>query len=182
MKYFKGCWLSDLSILESILDDVDFYSGTERRRMIKNAGKKYSKTMGSMLYGVTWKSYLSPTKNRTKCEKTGLYKTKVKDDYPELEEVFKEFSALYFPNFKWSQIQMNKNYQCPPHRDSLNVGESILICCGDYTGGLTSVDIDGKVIKFDGRDSPVSFNGAKYLHWTDDYEGKRYSLVFYNHN
>ena len=182
MNYFTNEWNSDLSILQSFLDQVEFYSGTERKQMLKKANEKHSKNSGSMLYGTTWKSYLSPTKNRTKCEKTGLYKTKVKDLHPELEDVFKEFASLYFPDFEYTQVQMNKNFTTPPHRDSVNVGESILVCCGNYFGGLTCVDKDTKIVKYDARDKPLKFNGAKYLHWVERYEGTRYSLVFYNSN
>lgn len=182
MNYFTNDWNSDLSILESILDQVEFYSGTERKEMLKKANEKHIKNSGSMLYGTTWKSYLSPTKNREKCEKTGLYKTKVFSENPELELVFKEFASLYFPEFQWSQVQLNKNYTCPPHRDSKNVGESVLVCCGNFKGGLTCVDIDNKIVKYDARDKPVKFNGAKLLHWVERYEGNRYSLVFFNSN
>lgn len=180
--HFSGNWDADLFILESFLDLIDFYAGTERRQMIKKAGGKLEKDSGSMLYGLTWKSYLSPTKNRTKCEKTGLYKTKVKDLNPELEDIFREFSNIYFPDFIWTQVQLNKNFKCPPHRDSQNIGESVLISCGDYKGGLTAVDINNKIVKFDSRKSPVKFNGAKHLHWVEPYTDKRYSLVFFNNN
>ena len=77
---------------------------------------------------------------------------------------------------------MNKNFTCPPHRDSKNVGESILVCCGDFKGGKTCVDIDNKIVKYDAREKLVKFNGARYLHWTERFQGTRYSLVFYNSN
>lgn len=179
---FCGDWNSDLMILESIMDGVEFYSGTERRIMLKKGGVKHIKDSGSMLYGTTWRGYLTPTRTRTKCKDTGLFLTKVVDDNPELKEVFKEFAFYYFPDFKWSQVQMNKNFKCPPHRDSKNIGDSILISFGDYTGGLTAVDVEGKIIKYDSREKPIKFNGSEYLHWVEPYEGKRYSLVFFNNN
>jgi len=182
MEYFTNEWNTDLSIMETILDQIEFYSGTCRRNMLKKANEKHLKNSGSMLFGRTWRGYLSPTKQREKCEKTGLFKTKALTDNQELEKVFNEFSKLHFPDFQWSQVQMNKNYTCPPHRDSVNVGESILVCCGDYTGGLTCVEIDNKIVKYDARDKPVKFNGAKLLHWVERYEGSRYSLVFFNNN
>jgi len=180
--YFINCWYSDLMILSEILDEVEFYSGTDRKNMLKRAGYEKDKDSGSMLFGVTWRSWLSKTKSRTYDKETGLYRTKVYDNYPYLKDVFKEFSKLYFPDFKWSQIQLNKNFKCPPHRDSANVGESILVSCGDYIGGLTAVDIDGKIEKFDSRERPFKFDGSKYLHWVEPYKGKRYSLVFFNKN
>ena len=75
---------------------------------------------------------------------------------------------------------MNKNYLCSPHFDSKNVGESVLISFGDYTGGKTCVEMEDKIIKYDSQYKPVKFNGSKYKHWVEPYEGNRYSLVFYN--
>ena len=104
---FNGDYMGDCLIMTEILDQVDFYSGTERKKMLKVP----TKIGGSMLYGTTWRGYLSPAKMRTKDEETGLYRTKVYDNYPYLKDVFKEFSKLYFPDFKWSQIQLNKNFK-----------------------------------------------------------------------
>ena len=55
MKYFKSDWFSDLYILENILDQVEFYSGSERRKMLTHNGYKKTKESNSMLYGLTWR-------------------------------------------------------------------------------------------------------------------------------
>tara|TARA_R110002153_G_scaffold1810_3_gene9062 strand:- start:384 stop:947 length:564 start_codon:yes stop_codon:yes gene_type:complete len=177
---FSGNWFSDLTIMESIMDEVEFYSGTERKNMLKKGGIKNQKGSGSMLFGCTWRGYLTPTRTRTKCPDTGLYLTKVVDDNPHLKEIFKEFAFYYFPEFKWSQVQMNKNFRCPPHKDSLNIGESILVSFGDYIGGLTGVEKEDGIVKYDSRTRPIKFNGSTHLHWVEPFEGKRYSLVFFN--
>ena len=179
MSIFTGEKLEDFTIMTSILDDIDFYSGTERKQMMTKNGRKHPKDGGSMLYGYTWKGYLSPTKNRTK-HSEGVYLTKVKDQYPYLEDIFIEYSRLYFPDFEWGQVQMNKNYKCVPHRDSSNIGESVLCCFGDYTGGNTCVDMDKKIIKHDPTETPLRFNGSEHLHWVEDFEGTRYALVFFH--
>ena len=134
-----------------------------------------------MLYGCTWKSYLSKDKKREYDEQTGLYKTKVYSENPELKDIFKEFSFLHFPDFEWTQVQMNLNWPCPPHRDSSNVSESILVALGDFTGGQTAVDYGVKrgIGRYDARLKPVKFDGANFLHWVEPYEGNRYSLVFF---
>ena len=174
--YFIGDWISDNVIMTSILDEIDFYSGTERKLMIKVP----EKVGGSMLYGTTWRGYLSPTKNRTKDEETGLYKTKVYDLHPELKDVFKEFAELYFPEFVYTQVQMNKNFPCPPHKDKKNIGESVLCCFGNFTGGETCLYIDDKIVKINSQEQPQRFDGSKILHWVQPYKGTRYSLVFFN--
>ena len=99
-KYFIGEWFADNAIMRSYLDEVKFYSGTERRKML-NVPPSIG---GSMLYGLTWRGYLAPGRTRTPSIYPKLYKTKVMDDYPELEEIFKEFASIYFPAFKWGQV------------------------------------------------------------------------------
>tara|TARA_R110000751_G_scaffold200450_1_gene305305 strand:+ start:96 stop:674 length:579 start_codon:yes stop_codon:yes gene_type:complete len=178
---FTGEKEADYFIMTDILNNIEFYSGTERKQMMTKNGRKHPKNAGSMLYGFTWKGYLSPTKTRTKVA-DGVYSTKVRDVYPELDSIFKEYAELYFPTFEWGQVQMNKDYPCVPHRDSGNIGESVLCCFGDFTGGLTCVDLESKIRKYDGKLAPVRFDGSKYLHWVEDFIGTRYSLVFFHNN
>ena len=181
MTTFTGDKNSDYSIMTTILDNIEFYSGTDRRDMMRKNGIKHPKEGGSMLYGTTWKGYLSPTKSRTKVA-DGVYTTKVYDENPELDGIFKEYASLYFPEFEWGQVQMNKNFICPPHRDSSNIGESVLCAFGDFKGGLTCVDLESKIRKYDSEIGPVRFNGSKYLHWVESFTGTRYTLVFFHNN
>ena len=68
------------------------------------------------------------------------------------------------------------------HIDSVNCGKSYLVCCGDYKGGLTCIEQeDGSIIKVDGREEPITFDGSKLYHWVEDFEGDRYSLVFFHY-
>jgi hypothetical protein len=176
---------ADVGIMYSILEGVEFYSGTERQNMIRH---KNDGSMGSMNYGYTWKGYLKRDKEgnmvyRTPAPYPGLYKTKVMDDNPELELVFKEFQELYFPEFNYTSVQMNKNFPIGRHIDGTNVGTSILLCIGDYTGGEVVVEgfnADGSDAIVDNRNSLFQFNGAEYYHWVKPFQGTRYSLVFFS--
>ena len=177
-KYFTGIWEADNAIMKEFLDDVEFYSGSERVKMYK---MPKGQDGGSMTYGTTWKSYLSPTKNREKDLETGMSKTKVYSEYPELKEIFKEYSSIWFNDFEWTQVQLNKNFKSPPHKDSKNIGESIIVGIGDYTGGeLVIQDDKEKEIEVNINLAPCMFNGSKYIHYTKDWTGDRYSLVFFN--
>ena len=79
---------------------------------------------------------------------------------------------------------MNKNYPCPPHFDSKNVGTSCMVAFGDYKGGDTCLfdAEENKINKYDARERPMIFNGSKTLHWVEPIKGNktRYSLVFFN--
>jgi len=180
MKFFIGEWFADNAIMTSYLDQVQFYTGSYLRQNRLSISPKIG---GSMLYGLTWRGpWMAPGKYRTPSKYPKLFKTKVMDDYPELEEIFREFGEIYFPAFNWSQTQMNKNYPCPPHKDNANIGSSILCCFGDYEGGHTLVDYGEKtgIQKLDARAGWVKFNGAKYTHWVEPIKsGTRYALVFF---
>ena len=184
MTYFINDWYADLGILYEILENIEFYSGTERQKMCRH---KNDNKMGSMNYGYTWKGFLKKDKNGNKINRTaspykGLYKTKVMDDYPFLHDVFTEFQQLYFPEFRFTSVQMNKNFPCPRHIDGTNVGESILVCLGDYEGGELIVENWEGHEKYpvDNRNKMFRFNGAKYYHSVAPFTGTRYSLVFFS--
>ena len=176
LKYFTGDKTEDDFTMVRILDEIDFISGSTRNKMYTN--KKG--TGGSMLYGLTWKGYLSKTKSRTRSIYKGLYQTKVVDDHPELDGILKEYKDIYFPHFDYKQVQLNKNFLAPKHTDSENTGQSILIGFGDYTGGKAVVNFDGNIKKYDVRESYLEFNGSKYEHWVEPFEGTRYSIVFFD--
>ena len=177
---FTGNWESDNLIMESYLDKMDIVSGSDRNRMLY-INKKLG---GSALFGTTWKSYLTPTRNRPPSEKySSQFKTKLLVEHPNMEKIFEEFAGFYFAEFVWTQVQINKNFTAPKHKDSANVGESVLCSFGDYIGGKTVVDFGGDKYapcKLNPREKPVKFDGSKYPHWVEPFEGKRYSLVFFN--
>tara|TARA_R110000824_G_scaffold299691_1_gene487738 strand:+ start:84 stop:650 length:567 start_codon:yes stop_codon:yes gene_type:complete len=180
---FVGIYDIDCEIMTNILDNIKFYSGTERKKMLKKNKIKHPSDGGSMLYGTTWRGYLSPTKTRTKDIETGLYKTKIMDQHPELKHIFRTFADFHFKDFEWTQVQMNKNFACGPHFDSTNIGESVLCTFGDFTGGNTAIEVQvipEKILSESCKDKPICFNGSKYKHWVEPWDGTRYSLVFFN--
>ena len=175
MASFSGDWYSDLYILEELLRTIEYKTATGR---LQKFGIKHSEG-GSVFMGYTWMGYLSPSKQREWCCVRKKFKTKLLSERPDLWEAMGEFRDLYFPLFDFTGIQCNKNYALGPHKDSANVGESVLVCCGDYEGGATCVDIDGEVVKFDARTMPVIFDGSKYTHWVEKFSGERFSIVFF---
>ena len=183
--YFTGDWNADCGILYDMLEGIEFYSGSERKRMLKHSSKA---DMGSCLYGCTWKGYLKKDKvtgekiYREKSDIPGFYNTKIKTLYPELQEIFEEFRDLYFTDFEFTSVQMNKNFACPRHKDGSNVGESVLVCLGDYGGGELVIEDypePGENI-INTKNDLFRFNGALFYHWVKPFEGTRYSVVFFN--
>tara|TARA_R110000868_G_scaffold44779_1_gene149164 strand:- start:850 stop:1326 length:477 start_codon:yes stop_codon:yes gene_type:complete len=98
--------------------------------------------------------------------------------YPLLYEEICKLGREICP-FEFNSIHLNNNVVCPKHFDSKNVGESLLISFGDYTG--CNIVIEGVI--HDAKYNPIVFNGALKEHWnTDDLVGNKYSLVFYSVN
>ena len=178
--FFTGDPHTDTFLMFDILEQINFDRGatSSSNRIKMNGGVNPM----SMCYGYTFRGYMSPTKMRQRGDLGNYFFTGIREEEPDLNLVFREYAKLYFPDHYWTSVQMNKNFKCLPHKDSANVGESVLCSFGDFTGGQTYIQPDGEEpIKIDSRTKPAKFNGAKILHWVEDFIGTRYSLVFFNH-
>ena len=92
--------------------------------------------------------------------------------YEELERIGKKICP-----FPFTSIHINKDVTCPRHKDETNIGKSLLVSFGDYTG--SKIVIEG--IEYDSKCTPLIFNGFLAEHWnTEDLEGTKCSLIFYN--
>jgi hypothetical protein len=98
--------------------------------------------------------------------------------YPELVEELLKLGEEICP-FNFTSVYINKNVTSPPHKDTGNVGDSLIISLGQYIGSNLIIEN----IKYDARYTPIIFDGAKLEHWnTDDLIGTKYSLIFYKIN
>jgi hypothetical protein len=94
--------------------------------------------------------------------------------YPEIYEELKNIGNHY--QFSFKSIQVNKNLVCPKHLDKKNVGESLLVSFGVYTGGEIIVND----IEYNAYEKPIIFNGSILEHYNKEFIGTKYSLVFFN--
>ena len=99
--------------------------------------------------------------------------------YPEIMELFKEFIDSHYPGFEFDSVYVNKNVVCKWHIDSKNVGQSLLVGVGSYTGGQSALKINNKEIKFHIKNQSLLFNGSEIEHRSLPFKGTRYSLVFF---
>ena len=98
---------------------------------------------------------------------------------PKLYFHLMEFAKKYV-DISFTSITVNQNYQCLPHRDKGNFGNSFLVAFGDYQGGCLAIhegDLSGN---HDIRYKPIKTDFSKVLHSVQPFTGNRYSLVFYN--
>lgn len=96
--------------------------------------------------------------------------------FPEFTKVLVAFAKKHGPpGFKFTSIQINKNYASGLHVDKNNMGDSQIVGLGDYTeGGLWvhdqgALDVKKKFVAFDGN----------VPHATLDFEGERFSLIYF---
>tara|TARA_R110000796_G_scaffold75419_1_gene169195 strand:- start:1816 stop:2337 length:522 start_codon:yes stop_codon:yes gene_type:complete len=109
----------------------------------------------------------------------GKTKSKHTKKYPWILELLKEFMDSHHPDFKFTSVYVNRNVVCKKHLDSKNTGESLLVGLGSYTGGQTTLYIDGKTKKFHIKSQSLIFNGSEISHKSEKFKGIRYSLVFF---
>jgi hypothetical protein len=175
---FCGEIIADDCLMQEILSQIDIKSGTNRRKLCKEGE--------SALYGSTWMTFLKYDTDGNKVfrppdpDNPTLGITKLKELYPELQEVFEEYRDLYFPHFQFKSVMINKNYQVGRHLDAKNVGESFLVTFGDFENGKTRLwNRDNEYEDLDSRDNPISFDGSKFYHECLPFTGTRYALVFF---
>jgi hypothetical protein len=96
--------------------------------------------------------------------------------FPRLYRLLRKSISAYHPDFEYSTIQLNRNFQCLPHVDKYNKGPSYIIALGKFTGG--ELMIEDKAYNI--RNRWKRFDGRKE-HWVAPFEGERYSLVFFTH-
>ena len=110
----------------------------------------YCESKNSRQYGHKVKTGAIIQKNarQTVYGKT-MYKGKLHESsstktYPHIMPLFKKFIDSHSPDFEFSSVYVNKNVKCKKHFDSKNVGVSILVGCGNYTGGIQTYTIKEK--------------------------------------
>tara|TARA_R110000782_G_scaffold266982_1_gene361926 strand:- start:1638 stop:2189 length:552 start_codon:yes stop_codon:yes gene_type:complete len=105
------------------------------------------------------------------------------DDYykantnkPEVFELLVLLGSEIVPkDIPFTCIQLNKNYQSKPHRDKNNIGKSMTLSLGEFSGG--ELNVDG--INFQTKHSPIIFNAGEQLHYNLPIIGERYSVTYF---
>jgi hypothetical protein len=98
--------------------------------------------------------------------------------HPELLIALRELIKLIDPKFEYQSIQVNQNIVCKPHRDCKNTGHSYIVGFGDYQNGDTVVQFQ-ETVSVNIYHQPINFNGSKHLHWSTDFSGTRFSVIYF---
>lgn len=101
---------------------------------------------------------------------------------PKLYQLLQQFGHWLNPNFRFSNITVNKNFQSHPHFDAMNKHLTMIVGFGNYQGGELVIETEHGEQEIDIKEKPFYFYGSKVKHWTKPFTGTRYSCVFYNHH
>ena len=151
----------DASAFQPLLDHLSKRKiGTNRYRIGVGVGR-------SQCFGMVKKRGLAPDLSRQSWLD------------PRLHHLLMKFGLVNLPpGFTFTSIQVNENYTCAPHFDKCNKGVSYIVAFGSYTGGeLVLKDPTDK--DYNIRHRPILFDGSKIEHYTREFQGTRYSLVYH---
>lgn len=139
----------------------------ERQPIPMNEYRYTSGAGRSQVFGVVGRRCLPPDYSRLCWMRPKLYKHLL------------DFADKYV-DISWNAVTVNQSYKAAPHYDKNNLGVSFLVAFGDYKGGALRCfegDLSGA---HNVQHRPIVADFSKILHSVEDFEGERYSLVFYN--
>lgn len=97
---------------------------------------------------------------------------------PYLHKLLWDFGEQYV-DISFNAVTVNQNYRANPHYDKNNIGDSFLVAFGDYTGGALRIhhgDLSGA---HNVQYRPMKTDFSKVLHSVEEWDGERFSLVYY---
>lgn len=77
----------------------------------------------------------------------------------------------------FNAITINQNIKCKKHKDASNCGPSVFFTIGEYSGGGLYVE---DFLYENCNENITIFDGARKEHYTEEFNGDRYSFIFYN--
>jgi hypothetical protein len=104
---------------------------------------------------------------------------------PKLHYLLMKFALMYMPpGFTFTSVQVNENFTCEAHFDKHNRGNSYIVGFGSYTGGELVLKEPGprgvpEDKDYNIRHRPMLFDGSKIEHYTKEFQGRRWSIVYH---
>jgi len=97
---------------------------------------------------------------------------------PRLHYLLMKFAVNLPSDFTFTSVQINDSYACEAHFDKHNVGNSYIVAFGPYTGGeLVLKNPTDK--EYNIRHRPLLFDGSAIEHYTKEFTGRRWSIVYH---
>lgn len=144
------------------------YNELKRKPIDVNAYRNLAGSGRSQSFGIVNRRSLPPDASRQNWLRPRLYK------------LLLDFGQKYCP-LPFSAITVNQNYRADPHRDKNNRGNSFIVGFGEYTRGRLLIhegDLSGS---HNIRYRPIIYDFSKHLHSVEEFDGERFSLVYYTY-
>lgn len=94
-----------------------------------------------------------------------------------LHYLLMKFARLHV-EIPFTSVQINDSYKCAAHKDKHNAGDSYIVGFGPYTGGELVLKMP-EDREYNIRHRPILFNGSEIEHYTKDWVGRRWTIVFH---
>ena len=94
-----------------------------------------------------------------------------------LHHLLMKFALVHVP-IPFTSIQVNDSYLCAAHKDKHNSGNSYIVGFGPYTGGELVLK-NPTDREYNIRHRPILFDGSQIEHYTKQFSGRRFTLVYH---
>ena len=94
-----------------------------------------------------------------------------------LHYLLMKFARLHV-EIPFTSVQINDSYKCAAHKDKHNSGDSYIVGFGPYTGGELVLKMP-EDREYNIRHRPILFNGSEIEHYTKDWVGRRWTIVYH---
>ena len=143
--------------VEALLNTTRFPNRTSIYQFKKSTGYGHSAAFGFIRRR---NRVPGPSKNNTR--------------YPALWTELQALGAMM--PLQYDAVQVNFNCTCSPHRDEGNMGLSLLVSGGGYTGGELVTETGTYSANYRG----LIFDGSRITHSNLPFEGNKWSLIFFS--
>lgn len=152
----------DASAFQPLVDHLS------KKNIAMNKYRKNSGVGRSVTFGMVRKRSMAPDLARNSWMDARLHYLLMK------------FALVYLPpDFTFTSIQVNESYKCEAHFDKHNRGNSYIVGFGSYTDGELVLKEVGGDKAYNIRHRPVLFDGSVIEHYTKEFTGRRWSIVYH---
>lgn len=153
-----------MNIPKEAFDEI--YKELKRRPLDQNEYRTKAGSGRSQSFGIVNRRSLPPDWSRQNWLRPALYHHLL------------EFGQKYV-DISFNSITVNQNYRADKHRDRNNKGDSFLVGFGDYYKGRLLIHESDLSGAHDIQYKPLKADFSKIYHSVEEWDGERFSLVYY---
>jgi len=100
--------------------------------------------------------------------------------YPEIYDELNTIIKQIYPDFTYTTIQVNHNGVIDYHTDTNNLGDTVILSFGEYTGGNLIIKNNNIEIEYNMNCNSIRFDASLVLHKVNnDIIGNKFSLIYF---